>query len=145
QVEALPLEPEALPLVLPLPALPEVPAAPAQARRWSWPALIVGAWLAGTLGWFGVALARLARFGRVLRLSRRPTKQLAERVRLLAREVGLTRVPSICLLPGRIAPLVWGFGGWPRLVLPAELFKGMSAEQQDTLLLHELAHLRRGD
>lgn len=41
--------------------------------------------------------------------------------------------------------MLWAVGCRPLLVLPAELFERMSGEQQNTLLLHELAHLRRGD
>src|SRR5258708_3127674 len=36
-------------------------------------------------------------------------------------------------------------GRTPRLLLPAELWRGLNETQRDTLLLHELAHLRRRD
>ncbi|MGH7171701.1 MAG: M56 family metallopeptidase, partial [Gemmataceae bacterium] len=49
------------------------------------------------------------------------------------------------LLPGRIAPMLWSIGAPPRLLLPAELLGVLSEEQLDTLLVHELAHLRRRD
>jgi hypothetical protein len=49
------------------------------------------------------------------------------------------------LVSGRISPLLWVFGGRARLLLPAGLWDRLDAEQQQTLLIHELAHLRRGD
>jgi hypothetical protein len=41
--------------------------------------------------------------------------------------------------------MLFALGFSPRLLLPADLWSRLSAEQQDTLLAHELAHLRRGD
>jgi hypothetical protein len=41
--------------------------------------------------------------------------------------------------------MLWAIGGPPRLFVPAELLSLLSVEQLDTLLLHELAHLRRRD
>ena len=41
--------------------------------------------------------------------------------------------------------MVWMVGGRARLLLPAGLLGRLGEEQRATLLLHELAHLRRGD
>jgi hypothetical protein len=41
--------------------------------------------------------------------------------------------------------MLWALAGPPRLLLPAALWDRLGAEQQDTLLAHELAHLRRRD
>ena len=41
--------------------------------------------------------------------------------------------------------MLWASGGWPRLIIPTELWKGLDERQRGTLLVHELAHLRRGD
>src|SRR5262249_55165372 len=40
---------------------------------------------------------------------------------------------------------LWAFCGSPRLLLPAALWERLGDEQRETLLAHELAHLRRGD
>ncbi len=123
-------------------APPPMPQKPA--RSWPWQPLVLGIWLAGTVGWYGLALVRIARFGRVLRHAHPAPPELVERARRLAGQLGLRRLPSLWLVPGPIAPLVWALGR-PRLVLPAQLFERITQEQQDTLLLHELAHLLRGD
>jgi hypothetical protein len=41
--------------------------------------------------------------------------------------------------------MLWTWGEPPRLLLPEGLWKQLSNAQQDTLLAHELAHLRRRD
>jgi hypothetical protein len=51
----------------------------------------------------------------------------------------------VWLLPGRVAPMLWAAFGAPRLLVPAGLLGRLTPEGRDTLLLHELAHLRRGD
>jgi hypothetical protein len=44
-----------------------------------------------------------------------------------------------------VSPLLWALAGAPRLLLPAALWERLNDEQRDTLLAHELAHLRRRD
>ena len=44
-----------------------------------------------------------------------------------------------------VSPMLWSFGPTRRLLLPAELLARLTANQQSTLLAHELAHLRRRD
>jgi hypothetical protein len=41
--------------------------------------------------------------------------------------------------------MLWAFLGEPRVLVPASLLERLSEEQWDTLLAHELAHLRRRD
>ncbi len=124
-------------------ALVSPPIAPPTNRRGRMCCPIV--WLAGSLGWFALALARLHRFRRLLRYARPAPAALQERTRRLSRRLGLTRCPRVGLLPGRLAPMLWAVGGSPRLLLPADLPGLLSDEQLDTLLVHELAHLRRRD
>ena len=123
--------------------LASAPIAPADEPLW--PKLLSIGWLAGSLGWFALALARLHRFRRLLRHIRPASMALQERTQRLARRLGLHRCPQVGLLPGRLAPMLWAIGGSPRLLLPADLPGLLSDEQLDTLLVHELAHLRRRD
>ena len=57
----------------------------------------------------------------------------------------LRTCPMVVLVPGRVAPMLWAIGGQPRLLVPRELLTYLTREQQETLLAHELAHLRRRD
>jgi beta-lactamase regulating signal transducer with metallopeptidase domain len=110
-----------------------------------WPQLLRIVWAVGALAWFFLALERLHRFRRLLRFARPAPAALQERTRRLAHSLGLKRCPRVRLLPGRIAPMLWAIGGPSRLLVPADLLNMLSDEQLDTLLLHELAHLRRRD
>jgi beta-lactamase regulating signal transducer with metallopeptidase domain len=125
---------------------PEAPAAAApEPSPWTWDRVLCSAWLAGSLGWFVLAGMRMACFLRLLRHGRPAPAALRERASALARTLGLRRCPEVLLLPGRLAPLLWAFAGRPRLCLPTGLLESVDGAALDTLLVHELAHLRRRD
>ncbi len=128
-------------------ALPpsEEPSRPASVAPDLWPQMLRIAWAVGALAWFVLVLERLHHFRRLLRFARPAPPALQERTRRLARSLGLKSCPRVRLLPGRIAPMLWAIGGPPRLLVPADLLGVLSDEQLDTLLVHELAHLRRRD
>src|SRR5207248_6837290 len=65
--------------------------------------------------------------------------------RELAQRVGLAWRPKVWFVPGRVSPMLWALAGSPRMLLPAGLWSQLPGAQQDTLLAHELAHLRRRD
>ena len=67
-----------------------------------------------------------------------------ERVRVLAQRLGLRHEPRVLLAdhPGLL--FVCGLLR-PTLVLPRSLPAALSAADMDQVVLHELAHLRRGD
>ena len=102
-------------------------------------------WLAGTAGWSALALRRTRCFGRLLRFAEPAPDWLREEVATLAGRLGLRRAPTVWLVPGRLPPMLWALGGAPRLLLPAGLLESLTPQQRATLLLHELAHLRRRD
>jgi beta-lactamase regulating signal transducer with metallopeptidase domain len=121
------------------------PRAPMAPQPSLWPQILTIVWGVGALTWFLLALERLHRFRRLLRFARPASAALQGRTRRLANALGLKRCPRVRLLPGRIAPMLWAIGGPPRLLVPADLLDLLNDEQLDTLLLHELAHLRRCD
>ena len=53
--------------------------------------------------------------------------------------------PQVWWIAGKLSPMLWAVGACPRLIIPTELWKGLDERQRGTLLVHELAHLRRGD
>ena len=112
---------------------------------WRWEHLVLSLVLSGALGWWTLATVRIVRFQRVLR-DVRPCPRTGK--------PGLTSWPSgwawaagrqLCLVPGRVPPMLWAIGGRPRLLVPSQLWSTMSADERTSLLLHELAHLRRRD
>jgi beta-lactamase regulating signal transducer with metallopeptidase domain len=122
----------------------EATASPTWLALW-WQSLICGVWLAGSVFWYACAYRRLASFQRLLRHARLAPVQMQKQTERLARKLGMSWVPMVYLVPGRVAPLLWAFLGRPRLVLPADLLEQVDSEQRATLILHELAHLRRRD
>jgi beta-lactamase regulating signal transducer with metallopeptidase domain len=138
--------------IVPLAATTEEPIAPASEP--APPRLTLGAfwkpagmlfWLCGSLAWWMIAGARLVRFHRLLRQARRAPEVVQEQGRRLAALLGVRRCPPILFVSAPLSPMLWALGFSPRLLIPADLWQRLSREQQDTLLAHELAHLRRGD
>ena len=104
-----------------------------------------GVWLAGAAAWYALAVCRLRRFRRLLRHAAPAPELLRQRTQRLAEKMGLRRCPTVWLIPGRVAPMLWAAGGRPRILFPSELLGRVGVEQQNALLVHELAHLRRRD
>ena len=80
---------------------------------------------------------------RVRRLPPAP-EDVAEEVRSLARRIGLRRAPTLLTSDEATTPFVAGLRR-PVLVLPVSVLERTDARSREPLLLHELAHLRRGD
>src|SRR5262245_47750177 len=138
-------------VAVPAPAEPEpivVPPPENTAPVFDWsivPRILIGGWAAGALAWFAVSIVRMARFQRVLRHATPAPVELQVRAAGLARLLGLLRCPEILLVPGSVPPMLWTAVGRPRVYLPADLLERLETAEGDTLLAHELAHLRRGD
>ena len=121
-------------------AVPEPPGL--QPDRLPW---IVPFWLAGVLafyvrtagGW--LAAQRLRRRGTM-----RAPEEWQERLRALAWRLRLTR--PVVLLESCLAetPVLIGFLR-PAILIPAGLIAGLTPDQLEAILLHEMAHIRRHD
>jgi beta-lactamase regulating signal transducer with metallopeptidase domain len=136
----------AMPVAEPLPASqrPNPPATAAHSSI-SWRSWLLTASLSGSAFWLALACCRLYRFHRLLRLTQRAPVNLQRRAERLAERLGLARCPGIWVVSAPVSPLLWAFLGEPRLLVPSSLLERLSQEQWDTLLAHELAHLRRRD
>jgi beta-lactamase regulating signal transducer with metallopeptidase domain len=123
------------------------PAAAAVQLGWSvwawWLALAI--WVTGALLLGVVCYRRLKRFSSVLRVASIADAGLQRRAGSLARNLGLSRAPTVVTLNGPISPLLWGFGRRATIVLPTSLWERLNADEQDAVLVHELAHFARRD
>jgi WD40 repeat protein/beta-lactamase regulating signal transducer with metallopeptidase domain len=102
-------------------------------------------WLAGSGVWLAWAAIRVCRFHRLLRHDRRAGAEIQEQSDRLAARMGLRRGPEIWLLPGSLPPLVWAAFGRARVFFPAKLLPRLEERERESLLAHELAHVRRRD
>ncbi len=108
------------------------------------PLLLTG-WLGGAFAWWGIAVLRLRKFQRLLRLATPATAEVQAQTHRLSVLLRLRRCPPVVFVDAPLSPLLWALGFSPRLLLPLALWQRLDEEQRDTLLAHELAHLRRGD
>lgn len=106
-----------------------------------------GIWLVGSLFVLCSISWRAFRFQRLLAYTELAPRSVRRTTQTLSSQVGLRRAPAVRVTTGVISPLVWcplPFSK-PTIVLPSRLLDELTDNEQATLLLHELAHLRRRD
>ena len=102
-------------------------------------------WVAGA----GLMLARFAwNSARVVQLRRSSRPSSSERLRMLLRkavtQVGARRQPLLLVSRRAIPPLAVAFGR-PAVILPEHLDQALGDNELTDVLVHEVAHLQRGD
>ncbi len=111
----------------------------------SWSSLALTLWLTGSLLWIALQLFRAIRFETLISYRSRCPEELQSQCSELAHQFGIMRAPRVCMIEAAISPMLWGMGSRAKLLFPAKLAARMNAESRATLLMHELAHYRRGD
>lgn len=133
-----------------LPAAPPVvqnEAVP-RVRSWieqSWPLLVTIVWLSGSCFYTLLVVRSELRLRRLVRRSRPAPRNVTLRCGELAGRLGLRRLPEVRFLNRSITPMLCGIVWRPRLLMPTVLWDNLTDGQRDSVLAHELAHLRRGD
>ena len=110
-----------------------------------WQDLLIAIWLGGSAIWFSVVAIRVGRFRKWLRKTQPASAALRAEIDQLACEIGLRRTPELREVAGICPPLTWAMWGRPVVLLPRSLIESLTSDERRTLLLHELAHLRRRD
>ncbi len=107
--------------------------------------VLLNIWLGGAAWCALVAATRIVQFERHLH----STLPASEHVQSLAREIacklGVRRAPVVRCAECTDVPLLWCVGKRPKVVLPMRLVSRLDDEGLALILVHELAHLRRGD
>ena len=116
----------------------------ARLREWGLTAAAL-TWVGGSVACLALVLARCRRFARLLRHARPAPPPQARRVAELSSRLGIAHTPEAWVVPGAVCPMLWAPFSRPRLLLPAGLWGELDESQRDTLIAHELAHLRRRD
>ena len=116
----------------------------AAAESVNWAAVLLAGYLAALLLVVGTALLKSLRtFAEVRRLPLAGSELTVLVARLTAR-LDLRRPPRIRVTEESVSPYVIGLMR-PTLVVPIRLLEQIEPAAQEALLIHELAHLRRGD
>lgn len=102
-------------------------------------------WLTGSGLWLSLVMVRAMRFDRLVRQAPDASADIYRTVAKLASRLGMKGTLSVRVVDGAISPMVWAFGRQTVILLPRPLLSQLSREQQEMLLTHELAHVRRGD
>jgi len=102
-------------------------------------------WTAGSLTILLIAMTRIAMLGRVLAAALPGPPSVQRDVSELAGRLGIWRTPRVWFVSGAVCPALWAFGRRPRVLVPTQLWDQLDERQRQTLLAHELAHLRRQD
>jgi bla regulator protein BlaR1 len=106
---------------------------------------VAAAWIAGTLCGLIALVARVRQFLPSLRHAALAPAQVQRRCSALATQLGLRQSPGVWFGRTSFCPSLWAFSRPARVLVPKQLWDRLEATQQDALLVHELAHLRRRD
>jgi len=133
------LESERPPVAVPPPTLC------ARTRNVDAAAFAVATWLTGTLVMAVISLHRTRRFARLMRKAIPAPRSIQNAARTIASRMKLARAPAVQLVPFITSPMVWTARRQPVVVLSELLLERLSRRERDTILAHELAHVRRKD
>jgi beta-lactamase regulating signal transducer with metallopeptidase domain len=110
-----------------------------------WTILLGTVWIAGTVLLAARTAWQIWRFRKIIEKTHEPADDIVHLLQSVARRMGLARVPHVLMTSSRTTPLIWLFGYAPVLVLPQGLFGRLNHGARETILIHELAHVRRRD
>jgi beta-lactamase regulating signal transducer with metallopeptidase domain len=108
------------------------------------PPLPAVVWLVGAVALAMSQIVRLVLARRLVRRARPAPADIRQSVEDAAAAIGLRRAPHTLVTDARVSPLVW-CGLRPTLLIPASLWRTLDENSRRAVLLHELAHIRRGD
>lgn len=110
-----------------------------------WKPALLSLWVLGSTIFWTIAGFRIAQVCMLIRGAQPAPASLVKEAGRLAKRLGVARPPGIWFTELPVPPMLWAIFGRPKLLLPLALWNGLDRDQQTTLLVHELAHLRNGD
>lgn len=106
--------------------------------------IIVDIWLICLFVQLSRLMAGLYGIGRLRRTGTKPSSKWNDTLLLLSGQLGLKRRVSLLESASVKMPVAFGFFK-PVILIPLGILSNLPAEQVETVLLHELAHIKRGD
>ena len=110
-----------------------------------WRSWLLASWIASAIVLGTVTLSRIIRLRLTLRRATVSGRDITAEAELLSKRLGIRRSPRVRFILGSAPPMLLALFCRPELVIPIHLWDRLDPRQRQTLLLHELAHLRRGD
>lgn len=89
-------------------------------------------------------IPRMLRTRRYLRSLPEASRAFSQKVEKISRRLGLKRPPEIKICKENVSPFIIGLLN-PKLVVPNRLTRDMDDRSMEALIVHELAHIKRGD
>ena len=110
-----------------------------------WLPALIWAWILGA-GLKAICIVAGLMRSRVLRSTLQPCNvaPLLEMVRRLSEALGISQNVQLLVSPDTGIPVVMGWRK-PAIVLPPSFLRDLSSEEMETVIAHELAHIRRRD
>lgn len=115
----------------------------------TWKAYLLMTWFTGMIAFIVILTSRIKRLMRWHR-EQKKKKNLSiphwfhDLLVTTASNMNIHRLPAIVFSEQAVTPAVYGFFQ-PVLLFPAGYFKDLSPKEAEHVLLHELAHIKRGD
>ncbi|MHC4519135.1 MAG: M56 family metallopeptidase [Planctomycetota bacterium] len=110
----------------------------------TWQAVVFSLWLVGVLVFVALLVQRIF-FVRALVLQSQPAASpLREMLDRCRAQIGVEREIELRVSPDTLSPAVCGLVR-PTILMPANLLAKLSPEALEAVLIHELAHIKRGD
>jgi beta-lactamase regulating signal transducer with metallopeptidase domain len=106
--------------------------------------IIVDIWLICLFVQLSRLMAGLYGIGRLRRTGTKPSDKWNDTLLLLSGQLGLKRRVSLLESASVKVPVAFGIIK-PMILIPLGILSNLPAEQVETVLLHELAHIKRGD
>jgi len=110
-----------------------------------WPLLAATFWLGGSGAYLLLVVRSAKRLRRLVGESHPAPRDVTRRCAALADGLGLRRPPEVRFLDSALTPMLCAIARCPRVLVPAGLWEKLTDGQRDSILAHELAHLRRRD
>ncbi|MCK4999383.1 MAG: M56 family metallopeptidase [Anaerohalosphaera sp.] len=102
-------------------------------------------WIAGSAVWILINIWQVSRLCRLLVGSSAAPAGVQDELYNISKNLRFKTIPKLIFVDTMISPCVWAWKRSSYILISKELFARMDMHQQQTILTHEMAHLRQGD
>ena len=118
--------------------------APIQQPSISWQAFVSLGWLMAVLVMLGLLIQRVFFVNSLIRQSKPADEDLLSQLKRCTSKMSMQRPMDLRISPNATSPSVCGLIQ-PVILIPDNLTNQLNTGQMDAILMHELAHIKRGD